>query len=161
MADIGITVKGFDALAGKLAFTAKELNLRMKEVIGLNAISARANYKKTTHTWNNQPQFDIDVQKSAYSYATEIGTNDKIYKFIELGTRVRRALMTPDFRAKTKPGWLGSRKGKGGVAFISKKLALPGIVARNFRVPILRRAKTQLRKDSTVAVKSVLARFGN
>jgi hypothetical protein len=161
MADIGLTFKGFNALQGRMRQTAKFLKEKMKEVIDKGGYEVQKNYKKTTRTWNNQPTFGFDKRINNKQYSVEIGTNDKVYKFIEEGTRVRRAMMTPDFRAKTKPGWLGSKNGRGGVLFISRKLALPGIEAREFRQPILRKAKTMLRKDSKIAVKSVTSRFGN
>ena len=66
------------------------------------------------------------------AYAREITPDHKEIKFVDFGTKVRRALMSRDFIAKTSPSRLASRRGRGGVVFISKKLRLPGIKARKF-----------------------------
>lgn len=96
-------------------------------------------YIRTVSTWNERPKFTKETQVRGDTVTVLVGTDDKIYKFVDKGTRVRYATMTADFLAKTRPGVLGSRRGQGGVLFISKKHPRPGIVARRFTETIQER----------------------
>lgn len=88
--------------------------------------------KSATRTWNHKVDFSIKSRISAKSITVSIWTDEPIFNFIEGGTDVRRAIMTRDFMPKTSPGWLGSRKGSGGVSYIGADVAMPGIEARHF-----------------------------
>jgi hypothetical protein len=52
--------------------------------------------------------------------------------WLDLGTKVRYAVMSPNFVPKTRPGQLNSWAGKGKMLFVSKKHPMPGIKARKF-----------------------------
>lgn len=52
--------------------------------------------------------------------------------WLDEGTKVRYAHMTPGFVPKTRPGQLNSWAGKGKMLFVNKKRPLPGIKARKF-----------------------------
>ena len=62
----------------------------------------------------------------------QVATDDEIYGFLNYGTRVRYATMTPDFQAKTTPRIIASRSGSGGVMYVRKDRPRPGIKAREF-----------------------------
>lgn len=98
-------------------------------------------FEGTVSTWNNKPQFDIDVDTTAGGFVMNVKTDDPVYKFIDKGTTVRRALMSRDWKSKTKVDSLKSGGGRGRVVFISKKISRPGIRARNFTKNILEIAK--------------------
>ena len=52
--------------------------------------------------------------------------------WLDQGTKVRYATMTPKFVPKTRGGQLNSWKGRGGMLFVNKKRPRPGIKARHF-----------------------------
>ena len=168
--DFTITVKPkFGAAANRLKWMAKELNLKLKEAVSISALGAKANFKKTTRTWNTQPRFGIEVTRMKDSFSAEIGTNNLIYKWVEEGTRAHPidAVNAPSlafntvFVAKTVPGRLSSRRGRSsGPIARPQHVDHPGTTAREFRVPILKRGKKQLRKEGKAAVKDVTERFG-
>jgi len=89
-------------------------------------------YAGTARTWNNKPDFTVEINGRADRIEVLAGTDSKIYGYVDLGTRVRRAIMSSDWRSKTKPGSLKSGAGRGSVVFISKKVNRPGIRARGF-----------------------------
>ena len=96
------------------------------------AAAAKVDFEVTTATWDNKPDFKVD-QEEGYRL---IYTDDDQYGYVNKGTKVRRAVMSPGFRPKTRFRFIGSNKGAGGVVFISKKLNLPGIEAREFDLAI-------------------------
>lgn len=103
-----------------------------REVLGL--------YQQTTRTWNHQPTFEVQRESTA---RWRVSTDDEIYGYLDRGTRVRRALMSRDWRSKTKPNVIASYSGRGRVLFISRRLSLPGIKARNFSKRIRERIQPQ------------------
>ena len=105
------------------------------------AENIRIDLGTTVQTWRERPTFEI---KKTGPDSREIGTDNLIYKFVSGGTKVRYATMTPDFIAKTRPGWIGSGAGRGGRAFVNKKKPMPGIKARHFPKAIIKKWKPRL-----------------
>jgi len=95
------------------------------------ARSIKVDYRVTTQTWNNKPSFSI-TKIPGHSFDRVIGTDSDIYKFVDKGTRIRYAVMTPDFQAKSRVKVIGSRKGRGGFSHMNFKKPKPGIEAREF-----------------------------
>lgn len=96
-------------------------------------------YYKIKRTWNNRPRHEKEVQCSpAYKdIAIMFGvTGDeeavKHWHFLNEGTSIRHALMSKDWKSKTKVKHIGSSEGAGHVVFISRKIRRPGITARKF-----------------------------
>lgn len=116
-------------LPRRAVFDRKKLEGVIESTLSGLALGAKADFETTVATWNTSVDFTI---KSPEKYSRVVSTNNRIYKFINDGTRVRYAVMTANFRAKTRPGFIGSNAGAGGVAFFSKKRPRPGIKARNF-----------------------------
>ena len=96
------------------------------------AASAKRDFMATTRTWDSRPEFTIDSRPGV----REVYTTSDVYGYLNAGTSVRRAVMVGGFRPKTRHRYIGSNKGKGGVVFVSKKLSLPGIEAREFDIAI-------------------------
>jgi hypothetical protein len=94
----------------------------------MTAAGIQADFETTVDTWASKPKFIIYKGQAMRI----VGTSDSIYRFLNSGTRVRRAVLSPDFRAKTSPGFIGSRRGRGGRVYVSKKVNLPGIKPRKF-----------------------------
>ncbi|MCC7208314.1 MAG: hypothetical protein IT323_13485 [Anaerolineae bacterium] len=118
------------------------------------ALDVQVDFGVTVQTWKEKPKFNIKREK----YARVISTSSKIYRFVTRGTKVRRALMSPDFRPKTRNRWIGSNKGRGGVVFISKRLKLPGIKAREFEETIQAKWQKQMPKTFQRAIDAEVSR---
>lgn len=103
----------------------------------------------TVETWSNEPKVQI-VKKS--NNEAEIFIVDKRYTFVNNGTRVRYATMTPDFQAKTVPRIIASGPGQGGVAFVSRAHPRPGIKGRFFDEEIAKKWNKLLPEDVDVQV---------
>lgn len=93
------------------------------------AQKAKQDFEQTVETWEEKPDFVIEGDNLE---GRSVYTTDRIYGFVNNGTNVRYATMTPDFRAKTTPKVIGSRSGSGGVHYINKRVPRPGIEARRF-----------------------------
>jgi hypothetical protein len=94
-------------------------------------------FQKTVETWENErPTFKVSVTYSSWLWLKVLLEGDekgiKKWNWLDLGTRVRRALMSSDWESKTTPNDYQSREGQGRVVFISKQLELPGIKARRW-----------------------------
>ena len=66
--------------------------------------------------------------------------------FLNYGTKVRYAMMTPGFIPKTTIGNLSSRAGKGKMLFVSKKHPMPGIKARKWNIALRRKWLDEYKK---------------
>ena len=82
--------------------------------------------EKTTQTWKRKPQFLRTVKQ----YSFIVSTTSDVYIWLNDGTRTRYAVMTPDFVSKTKPRWIGSRLGQGGLSHFNFRNPRSGIQAR-------------------------------
>jgi len=60
-----------------------EVEAAIEKSLDANARATQAEYEKTVATWNDKPVFTITKTK----YGRSIGTRDKIYKFVDGGTR--------------------------------------------------------------------------
>jgi len=107
-------------------------------------------FSLTTRTWsaentpNWKPQKKYSRRKLTVTVASK--KTDKVYFFVSAGTSVRRALMLPPFKSKTKPNRIKARKGQNSGVVVSKKFNLPGIDAREFDKQILPLAQRKLKK---------------
>lgn len=97
-------------------------------------------FEKTTRTWKTETRFY--VRKAYHGYGVEVSPQYP-FDWVNKGTRVRRAIMSKDWRSKTKPGVIASYGGSGRVVFISRKVSMPGIQARNFTDIIMRRVQAR------------------
>lgn len=107
---------------------------------------AKELFQKTTETWNHNVVFVLTTNKDGRAVSTR-GEEGQIYTYIDGGTRVRHAVMTPDFKPKTFVGKLYSAPGQGGMAFVSKKLNLPGIKARGFSETIQKKMDAKFKRE--------------
>lgn len=109
-------------------------------------------YEKTTRTWRHKPVFEIET--SAYAAAASRGragllgramvsvtTDDDIFRYVDQGTRVRHAVMSRNWKSKTRVRVIGSRAGAGRMVFVSRKINRPGIKAREFSKEIRSRRR--------------------
>ena len=109
----------------------RKLERAVDNFLDAAAENVRVDFLVTTKTWKNQPEFVVEAPSSQPD-TRYVYTRSRIYMFVSGGTRVRYATMTPNFFPKTRPGAIRSNKGRGGVAFISRRHPRPGIQARRF-----------------------------
>lgn len=93
-------------------------------------------FEKTVATWTRQPTFT--PVKTPRGWAVQVAP-EYPYGWVNRGTRIRHALMSADWKSKTKPNVISSYAGRGRLLFVSRKITRPGIVARNFQQIILTR----------------------
>jgi hypothetical protein len=123
-----------NALEVKRKLDLKSQGLRRAEVDAAKDLANRMwlDMIRVTQNWQHRVKFDKVVEIKGDVVTVLVGTDDKIYKFLDRGTRVRYATMSLDFQPKTHIGVLGSGKGAGGLLFVSKKHPRPGIKARRY-----------------------------
>lgn len=85
-------------------------------------------------TWNHSVTFSVnEIPRTSRSSVTiNLSTKDPVFRYLDEGTNVRYATMTPDFIPKTKVGSLFSSEGRGGKWYVTRKVEREGILARNF-----------------------------
>jgi hypothetical protein len=108
-------------------------------------------FAKTYRTWRHKPDFDKSFDESLNEIEGEIttsgdGSSQHPYPFVTKGTSVRFATMTPDFEAKTVKRVIGSKGGRGGVAYVDTRRPRPGIEAREFEEEIARQEQPKFKR---------------
>lgn len=89
--------------------------------------------KRLTDPWENvRPDFHYETDEDADGIKVTVYTNNLIFYFLDQGTKVRFATMTPDFIPQTSPGSLHSSGKVGDLLFVSTKRPHPGIESRRF-----------------------------
>lgn len=138
-----------------------------------NSLRAEANvqiriidrlYAKTYRTWSSKPTFDITDASTRTKISVRTGTNFPKMLFLDEGTRIRWAIMSGDFSAKTRPRAIGSRSGRGGAVIVGKRAMQargipprPGIKAREFTTTIVDRRQKPYAKAMTGALRRGVA----
>lgn len=131
--------------------SAKQYLDAVEGALNASAKAVKVDFDVTTQTWNNRPDFTIESKPGERTVAT----TSKIYGYLNRGTKVRYALMSADFRPKTRTGYIGSNKGRGGMVFINKKRPRPGIEAREFSKTILEKWRKRFPDQVRRALKAV------
>lgn len=149
---------------------AKRLNIKGARAIFRKYVKRQKrkilkSFEETTRTWDEEkPTFKASEQVS--SRASEVallvgpsgdthGANKWLW--LDEGTDVRYATMTPDFVPKTRVGRLRAGRGKGGVAFINQLQPKPGIEARGWTQLIEKKHRAQFKRAMEAALREVLA----
>lgn len=109
--------------------TTRQINEAIDKATTLTGRELKKQFEKTTTTWRHPVIFETTRQSAN---KVTVATDDPPYFYVNGGTRVRRALMSPDFQSKSRPRTLTQRPGRGGVVFISRNVNQPGIEARYF-----------------------------
>jgi hypothetical protein len=107
-------------------------------------------YRRTTRTWTRKPAFTKQLDITSTFMSVTAGTDNKIYGFVDEGTRPhvirpkpsnrsKRLFFKSGYRAKTIPRLIGARSGGSfGNVVVAKKVQHPGTAARAF-TPTLKR----------------------
>lgn len=119
----------------------------------------KKNFEETIATWDGEkPTFKPVVSLAGNDASVVVeptGSKKGVNKWnwLNEGTRVRRALMSRNWKSKTKPGRLRSGSGAGQVIFISRRLNRPGIKARGWSKSIGRKNTRRFQKRMSLATK--------
>lgn len=112
--------------------------------------AVRKDYQRTVRTWQGEkPEFAQAVSLANGGPTLLIvvqGAGAKKWFWLDGGTKVRYATMSPDFKSKTVPRVLDSRAGKGRRLFVNKKRPRPGIEARMWTEMIAKKWRRPFKK---------------
>jgi hypothetical protein len=121
----------------------------------------KKDYEKTTATWRHKVNFEIISDLDPSGPEVLVGTEDKIYKFIDEGTSIRYATMTPDFQPKTVKRVIGSRGGRGGLLYVDTRRPRPGIEAREFSKVIEAKHQPRFKRQMEKAMREARKASGH
>ena len=130
------------------------------------ATSKRAvrEFKKTHQTWQEQkPTWRREVKVTDRFARWQVDTSHLIYYFLNNGTEVRYAAMTPGFKPKTRVRFIGSSPGFGGFSHLNtrKPPGPNGIEAREWDQAIAKRMEPIVIKGYERAMKAGVKRSGH
>jgi len=116
------------------AFKVKDIRAAARQAAEIAGDKALELFAKVVRTWRTETNFWYRTAETNEGIKLTFFTDNPKFKFVDEGTAVRYAVMTPDFIARTKPNVLGSFTGKGGLWYMLRKgmEAKPGLQARNF-----------------------------
>ena len=116
-------------------------------------------YLKTVRTWKApRPVFKVTAAikgppgprggVATQQAIASVETTDERFIYVDQGTRIRWAVMGRGFKAKTRPGVVGSGAGRGGPVIVGRRAMQkrnikprPGIKARKFTKEIQKRRR--------------------
>ena len=126
---------------------------RMRKAIDLGLSDAKdgalEDFEATAKTWSHQPDFTAKQQKDGWI----IGTKDKVWNILEKGSpahdivATKIALRFPGgpYRAKTRPGFIGSQSGGSSGPFVFRgKVHHPGTAPRGWSTLIAKKWRSRL-----------------
>lgn len=126
--------------------------------LALDALAQEAvsDFNKTMKTWQEH-KTPVTIEKSRGKRVVSV--IDDIYAYVNFGTSVRRALLSPDWKSKTVPRVIDSGHGSGRVLAVSRAFEFPGIDARKFDETIVERINTEVLPKTLDALGNKLVRI--
>ena len=157
----------------QIKFDLKGITKQLRDALEGEGIEHRKLLRKTTDSWTgDKPYFITEtvVSKERLSVETaphKTGKGGEIWWYLELGTSIRWALMSSNFRAKTRSGKLRSYRGRGRVLIAGRRAMTkrgikprPGIKARNWRAEVnrlrSRKFKSRIQKEFGIWAKTAI-----
>jgi hypothetical protein len=129
----------------ELGLKAKRLSQVVKDIAKDLANRIHLDYQRTASSWSHRPKFEMITETRGDTVSVLAGTDDLIYKFVDLGTRPHDIFPKGNYplrfqwgghgsyRAKTKPGVLGSGGGGPSGPMVARMYVHhPGTQARRF-----------------------------
>lgn len=150
----------------------KDKDMRLELLNGLRSIARKVtkDYEATTATWTNKPKFETVVSLRGGEAAMLVDTNDKIYGYVDQGTRphiirpvkAKRLAFAAGGSPKTQPGVIGSGAGsKGGTPVFAMAVNHPGTKAREFSKIIAAKWKKQFSAEMIDSMRRARAKSGH
>lgn len=127
-------------------------------------------YEKTTRTWEHEVDFKGVVNDKPAEISVEVSTQDKIYGYVDKGTKphIIRAKRSPRlffksrYRSKTTPRVINShRGGSSGKTVVAKVVHHPGTEAREFTHTIQAKYQPKLKKEMDKAITRAAKKSGH
>lgn len=135
----------------------------IKKALQAEAKQLKREFGKTVRTWRRKPKFEQLAStrpEETGEASVLVGTDDPIYRYLDEGTRIRWAVMSKDWKSKTRPRVIGSSAGQGRVVIAGKRAMLrrgirprPGIKAREFAKTIQRMREKPFKRRMERAMK--------
>lgn len=126
------------------------------------ATKVKRDFDKTMKTWEDHPTYKKEVSFRAGEGTAKVSVTDKVVGALDEGTRVRWALLSKDWRSKTRPGFIGSGPGAGRVLMRGRKMRKagippgPGIKPRGWSGVIAKKFEPIFEKDMEAAVNEAI-----
>lgn len=127
-------------------------------------------YELTTATWKHEVKFVKELQVGPNEVAALVGTDDEIYRYVDLGTkrhkifprRAKALAFRSIFVPKTTPGSMVAAKGfVGGDTVYRKYVNHPGTKARKFTQTIQREWRKKFKRRMETALKNAVTVSGH
>jgi len=115
------------------------------------ARAIKAEYEKTTQTWEHDVFFETKVKTGETESYAEVSAHNRIYWFVHESISVMRAVLSADWSPKTQPGVLSSGPGSGRKLYASKAISKPPYEARKFTEEIIKVRKDEFQKAMEAA----------
>lgn len=152
------------AITPKNIPSSKEYLRALEKAVHKTANLVRRDYESTTRTWDHKPKFTVEVTQTGANYEVTAGTDDKIYGFVDAGTRPHRIpkvgskymRFRSGYRAKTRVGVIGSSPGGAFGASVSAMVVNhPGFPGRKFTLRIKQRRQKTIEQETAQALAKV------
>lgn len=136
------------------AIKPKELNVKaferaVEKGLDKSAKIIEKSFEETMRTFRKK--FPVLIKDDKFSRL--IWVDGETYSYLNFGTSIRWALMTGNWKSKTKPGRIGSGPGRGRVIVAGRRAMTrrgirprPGIKARHFDKQIVKRDGPKVQK---------------
>lgn len=153
-------------------FDLNGIRSRLRTALRNEGTEMKVLMQKTTKTWKHKPTFAKDEIHTTEQIGVTVGPDLKtlpgrVWMFLDGGTKIRWAVMSGDWKSKTRPNFLGSGRGRGRAVIWGRRAMQkrgiaprPGIRARHWSEAIhkLRAAKfeAQLRREFEIIAKDTI-----
>lgn len=128
-----------------LLFNADKQARAIENVLGQQAKAAKVDVDSVMLTWKGSPKSTI---RRDGRFIRTVFTDDERAKWVDDGTRphtirprtARRLAFRANYKAKTSPGFIGSRRGgSSGPVILAREVRHPGTKARRFTQEIAKK----------------------
>lgn len=110
-------------------------------LVSSNWENHKPKYKRVYEEDGTEIRFAVEIVAPAAEGSTK---GLSVYRLLNDGTSVRRAVMSSDWQSKTIPNFIGNVPGTGFVTGVLPSINLPGIKARNWDEEIDAEVKDQM-----------------
>lgn len=147
--------------------SAPEIRGRLLGRLGKWAKRIQSDFEATSDSWqDHNPVFSIKTRFAGGNIRILITTGDEVWGYLNRGTNIRWAVMSPDFLPKTRKHSLQSFPGRGGAVLRGQRAMTaagvpprPGIEAREWNKVVMELYRPEISADIRAAIREGLAAF--